>query len=812
MESSSKSASISPDAQILDDSGDLRFPTPDADSRITTWVQNITRKKMAYDSDDIFDEGILGGSAYELIDTDDESRDDNATESVASTDYDRSDDITSLVNTDCNEDGYEENTENVCDPNFLDAKDEDAFNSPTINIPHGSVGKIEVPLFPYFEFDEYFDEMNGTFSVKHTVAELDEEQVSNALSRMHFDHLPKSMVLSVRQTMTKLSLSTKYPLRIFYVGNDSAKQEIIHKIASTIITSVDDARMDQQRRYLGSQHFNVVPISAFGSERAPEIELMHSSRYQIEVDSCNSAQNIKCKDDSGIPDVIKLVLDDHCVCYSVPSGKNHFTIESDWELPHITVIYLSDDDDMTIRNTIMTVGEFMKRHKIPSIVISEKLILDFSLLSLDQHSIHLCLESRDPIKGGENIHRRLPIDIASFLNIDARQMNRNLAYITGLYKSLKGPITSKPDTIKEYTLEKNNYFNKKMEKFSWNQLISILRFAFFYRVYLFGFLIAIMTVISTYNTVSGPSILVNNKSISNFSKLPKAAKHGRLDRRILTTSFTHKPFEPSAQDMPGIYYFSPSSGNDSYLSFGKFKQDRNFLKTQKYSALFVCTAETYTDQEIIIRISDKINLSLPKNEVISFSVTRDNNTMDIGQAYSSGTVTLLFISKKEAYGIVDISIKSLKNSILNENCTLDFGLSAFHVWQLLKNKMSSIIPDEHEINVKYLNHIRKVVNVTDNLFTESRTIKFVSLARDTFNGTATAISLESIKKFAIYAKDAGMKVSRSTSMLKKLKKPFDKKIFLAQSRSKILWLKIRGMEKEAKQYNERAFAVKKRHR
>ncbi|RKF75551.1 hypothetical protein GcM1_233067 [Golovinomyces cichoracearum] len=821
MESSSESASISPDTPILDNSGDLRFPTPDADSRITSWVQNITRKKMAYDSDDIFDEGSLGGSAYELIDTDDESRDDNATESVSSTDYDRSDDITSLVNTEYNEDGCEENTENTCDPTFLDSKVEDAFNSPTIDIHQVSVGKIEVPLFLDFEFDEYFDEKNDTISVKHTVAELDEEQASNALSLIQFDHLPKSVVLSVRQTMTKQSLSTNYPLRIFYVGNSSAKQEIIHKIASTINISVDNARMDQQRRHLGSQHSNVVPISAFGSERAPEIEHMHSSRYQIEVDSCNSAQNIKCKDDLGFPDLIKIVLDDQRVCYSIPSGKDYFAVETDWLPPDITVIYLSDDDDMTIRNSMITVAEFIERHDIPSIVISQNLMLDFSLLPLDQDSIHLCLESRDPIKGEDIIHRRLPIDLASFLNVDARQMNRNLAYITGLYEPLEDLITSKPKKIKKNTPDKNHSYIKKIDFFSWDQASSILRFAFSYRVYLLGFLIAIMTVISTYNTISGPSILVNNKSVSTFSKLPKAARHGILDHQILITSSTHKPLEMSAKDMSGTYFFSSSPDEEFYSSSGKSKQDRTFSKTQKSSALFVCTAELYTDQEIIVRISGRINLSLPKNEVISFSVLRDNNKIDIRQAYSSGIVTLLFISKKEAHGTVDISIKTLKNSaVLNENCALDFGPSATHVWQLLKNKMSSIIPDEY-VDVSYLDHIRQAINVTDNLITESwvslsrmnnfynKTINLVILASDTLNDTATMISSATIKKFAIYTKDAPMKLSRSTRMLKKFKKLFYKKYFLAQSRSKILWLKLKGMEKEAKQYYERAFAFKR---
>ena len=58
---------------------------------------------MSSRSDAPSDEGNLGESTYEFIDTDEESRDDNATESVASTDFGRPDDVASLADTEQSE-------------------------------------------------------------------------------------------------------------------------------------------------------------------------------------------------------------------------------------------------------------------------------------------------------------------------------------------------------------------------------------------------------------------------------------------------------------------------------------------------------------------------------------------------------------------------------------------------------------------------------------------------------------------------------------------------------------------------------------
>ncbi len=55
----------------------------------------------------------------------------------------------------------------------------------------------------------------------------------------------------------------------------------------------------------------------------------------------------------------------------------------------------------------------------------------------------MCLESRDPAV--PTIAQRLPIDLASFTNIDARQMNRNISYLTGLVEPVEETAVLDPN-------------------------------------------------------------------------------------------------------------------------------------------------------------------------------------------------------------------------------------------------------------------------------------------------------------------------------------------------------------------------------
>ena len=114
----------------------LRFPKSVVDGRISSWVESVSAANMSTRSEAQSDDSILGESTYEFIDTDEESRDENATESVASTDFGRPDDIASLADTEqSDEESGDEDHQGTASVPALPHHDhavEQAFNTPTI--------------------------------------------------------------------------------------------------------------------------------------------------------------------------------------------------------------------------------------------------------------------------------------------------------------------------------------------------------------------------------------------------------------------------------------------------------------------------------------------------------------------------------------------------------------------------------------------------------------------------------------------------------------------------------------------------------
>ncbi|RAL64898.1 hypothetical protein DID88_001492 [Monilinia fructigena] len=609
------------------------------------------------------DESHLSESTYEFIDTDTESHDENTTESITSVEYGHLDDMASLADTENSDESGDEHTHNSSIPGYgLDNSINNfSFNNPTIGqnsaILHDDP---DTPLSQSIEFEEPFGSLGSeNVSVKHTVAEFTKEQTEAAVRDLNMQNPPSHLTLTIRQTMTKQGLSTKDPLRILYVGSHSAKQDIIHKIASSVAASVEGQERSSRS---SSQIYNVVPVSAFGSEKTPEVELMHSSGYQIKVDDCLSAQTLKFEDFPEKPDIIKLNLEDPYSYHSVPeenhSGREryHFSLQPEWELPHVAIFYCSDSDDVQAKRTRMIARKFMSRHNIPSIVISHKQLLNRpQCMSLDQHSIHMCLESRET---KNMIHQRLPIDLTSFLNIDARQMNRNLAYLTGLYERAMlptSPTVSKK--LDDFSMNPTNY--EKPLKMDWARYLAEWRSFISFGLLALGALYTIFSGVSHYPFSSQPSISINSKAMSAVP--------------ITTTSITESvPFSsmPSATQatFTSTQTISPSVNSPPHNSLSKPQLDFEKLTqvaqktTKSGKKCGTCAAEILGEREVLIRIPSTLKLNWLTKLAMSVNITRDNVIVDTERAYSSDDGIVFLIPKKEAYGVLNISVITTKKT------------------------------------------------------------------------------------------------------------------------------------------------------
>jgi hypothetical protein len=795
-------------------SSSFRFPTPAADERISSWVQSTSAATMPR-SEAPSDESHLGDSAYEFIDTDTESRDGNATESVASTDLGRPDDVASLADTEqSGEDSGEEDGPGALSISNLPTLDH-AFDTPTIGQSSAAFEDVDKPLAQSIEFEEPFSLGAETISVKHTVADFNEEQTAKTVKGMMLQSPPKRLVVTIRQTMTKQGLSTRDPLRILYVGSHSAKQDIIHKIASSVTASVETGKRAGSLRHSSSQLYNVVPVSAFGSERTPEIELMHSSGYQIKVEDCMFAETLKFEDIPEKPDVLKLTLEDNFSYHSVPEGEG-FIVEPHWELPHVAIFYCSDGDDIEARRTRSIARKFMSRHAIPSVVISHKQLFDRGqCMSLDQHSIHMCLESRDPNGRGNIIHQRLPIDLASFLNIDARQMNRNLAYLTGLHDPLESqsPTTmtkkAEVDLANTQDVEKTSYSISDSVNFIRNRNVPELRALLPVGVLLLSVLAAVLTGVPSYRFSSVPAISINSKTMSAVSISSTASIALPSLVPSITTTPTSVVAKTSTRTITVTHAPSPNSLSVvPSMELGKISPSVQIHARGNKS---VCTAEMLGDREILIRIPSATKLSWLTKEAMSVNITRGNNTVDTERVYSSDDGIVLLLAKKEAYGVLNISVITTKKPRVNETFQVDFGTTASQAWQNLLDKFYSWIPEDAGfLDSEAISEMRASAEqmveearaqsqstiVTFEGFTQMAIDQAIT-ASNSLTELAKSISLEAAKRSAIVSKELGIQ-------LQHLREPLDNGLLKAQVRSKLVWLKLQGKDAEYREYEKRA--------
>ena len=205
------------------------------------------------------------------------------------------------------------------------------------------------------------------------------------------------------------------PYKVLYVGDPLAKDAIMQKVGSALAATLRSEKPCPSR-------FNVVPISSFGDFLSPEVVLIDSTGLELSVEECHSASFAKR---DGGNDTISMTLSNRTLIESYWSGSK-FAITEHWKLPDIAVFYLSENDAILARQTRRFVRSFMSRHTVPCIFISQVSLWNkpAEIIALDHRTPHLCLQAHGSEKDKYEVVKRLPIDIQTFLSLDARQMNR----------------------------------------------------------------------------------------------------------------------------------------------------------------------------------------------------------------------------------------------------------------------------------------------------------------------------------------------------------------------------------------------------
>ncbi|KAL4947418.1 hypothetical protein BDW69DRAFT_178433 [Aspergillus filifer] len=275
--------------------------------------------------------------------------------------------------------------------------------------------------------------------LKHTIRLIDGPEIAELGDNISAHLRDSTLMATVQQTVTKESIATDKPFRVLYIGSSDFRGIILDKLGDVLVSSTSSGSEPSSTE---SSRYHVVPTS-FGAGAVPNFAELLPIHFQLVVDECLEATS-----ESYIhtPKTINLNFKNRPSCTSIWTGTEYgISSSTEWVLPDMAIIFLSSLDDQTAIDTQRLARMFMERHGIPAMVISEKPLWKMARDSfpVNNHSLHMCLESRHLSTGKTTVLKRYPIDLSTFESITPSQLNKNLASLTSIYsgknsKSTKG--------------------------------------------------------------------------------------------------------------------------------------------------------------------------------------------------------------------------------------------------------------------------------------------------------------------------------------------------------------------------------------
>lgn len=463
---------------------------------------------------------------------------------------------------------------------------------------------------------------------------------------------PTEVAVTIKQTMVSHGLVLDQPYKVLYIGDNSARDQVIQKIGSALAATLESEKARPSR-------FNIVPISSFGDSTSPEVVLIDSTGLELSIEECHSASFVKL---DGGNDTISITLSDRTHVESFWSGSK-FAVTDDWKLPDIAIFYISENDNISTKQTRRFARSFMSRHFVPCIFISQTPCWNYSsqeVIALDPSTPHLCLQAvRSEVTKSEVI-KRMPIDLQSFLSLDCRQVNRNLACLAIIYRTKSesiGPSRS-PLTRAEQD-SKDNYRTAEksspVEKILRSGLLLVLGFLL-YQLAISNVLNAPQTYRqNTKDAAAVPTIMLTRPtsvlSVSTKSDLSKSP--------ILTSS-------------PRNQYLTPRSGSaHADTEIASFLQDGQGLLPNNSDQFKI---SVLGDSHILLRPPQWFIRSR-KAPKLSFCVSRGSHALAHQVSTPFDGFFTIEIPRDDAYGLLNVSIWTTAKPKIEVSFEVDFGSS-----------------------------------------------------------------------------------------------------------------------------------------
>lgn len=481
------------------------------------------------------------------------------------------------------------------------------------------------------------------------------DEIPNVSRQLPQSPPPNQVAVTVKQTMVSHGLVLDQPYKVLYIGDNSARDQVIQKIGSALAATLESEKPRPSR-------FNIVPISSFGDSTSPEVVLIDSTGLELSVEECHSASFVKLE---GGNDTISMTISDRTLVESFWSGSE-FSVTDHWKLPDIAIFYLSENDNISSKQTRRFARSFMNRHFVPCIFISQTPCWNYSsqeIIALDPKTPHLCLQAVESGVTKSETIKRMPIDLQSFLSLDCRQVNRNLACLATIYRTgYSKPESTDPSRSPLTKAEKSSKDNYRaaekifpVEKILRSGLLLVLGF------------------------------LLYQLAISNVSNAPQTYRQNTKDAAAVPTILLTRPTSvllvstktgltksPVLTSSPRNQYLTPRSGSpQANTEIASFLQDGQGLLPNNSDKFKI---SVLGDSHILLRPPHWFIRSR-KAPKLSFCVSRGTHALNHQVSTPFDGVFTIEIPRDDAYGLLNVSIWTTANPKIEVSFEVEFGSS-----------------------------------------------------------------------------------------------------------------------------------------
>lgn len=678
-----------------------------------------------------------------------------------------------------------------------------------------------------FSEPEDIDVHIDKISVKHTIKEFTQDEAADFFELAGLGQAPRRVSATIRQTMSQRCLSTHEAFRVLYVGDEKYKGEIILKLSRAITCSSSVDYNENKTLCRNTEGvYNIVPVP-FGTVKDRDVELMEASGFQIKVDTCLDAEKKSIGSKYFRGDIIySLTVDGGNggkKYSSVPApGPEGARVQPAWSLPHVAVFCVSEEDDDDMHRLEHTAFEFCERHAIPTLFISNQPVYGASIMAAcwenytNEHAVCLSLESRD-----WKTERRFPIDLDSFINIDNRQMNQNLAYLTGLQE----PVSVADDNMKDViSLDGNGQDlpGSKCDEWMFDRVLTWLsgvprrsngvdlktrRRIDYLLQRLFG-VIGILSLVLLSTHLSRALFMHLSGRTGPETDAPSAVPSLTTSAGVATVTINYTSTKT-------VVMTSVESS-----SFSGLLSDIAHTVSADWPKNTVCSAELYGDSEVLIKLPSGTKETWLAKGAIDVDVSRGETP--IPSRLSSSTEGIVIqIPGKEAHGVLNVSVVTTRKPKINETFAVDFGSRTpllSEVWDITQGVL-------RESTTRFGNFAKCVYRMVENSAShivpptekvveeksQALRAKFNS-ARDAVHSHTSKVTdevLHMVKHSALpeagaFVKNAQQMLADRQRYMDDIRKNGELAILKAQIQSKLWWLKIQGKEKAYQEYENKA--------